>query len=360
MRDGWSNTANYLLFDCGPHGQANCGHAHSDALAFELAANGRTLLVDPGTYTYTGSAELRDWFRDSSAHNTLTIDGRSASIPAGPFSWKTIAQCKLLTWLSHARFDFIAGTQDGYETGPDPASQNRSILFLKQDYWIMRDQIASAGEHPIDLWFHFEATAAPLIESATGEETSIAELSGQTGLDLQTFAKNGRWRREEGWVSHCYAEKSSSRVYVFSAQMKKASLVTFMLPRTVEKRWRVREIEAVGGRAFELTNENWLDIVMICTEGRVETARMASDFEWTWARFSARDPNTLPEQMVFLRGSSVSLEGRPLLQLKETGEYVVGSRTEGGIRFESNEGSLDWSMGARQETSTQRAQREDA
>ncbi|HZE73295.1 MAG TPA: alginate lyase family protein [Pyrinomonadaceae bacterium] len=360
MRDGWSNTANYLLFDCGPHGQANCGHAHSDALAIELAANGRTLLVDPGTYTYTGSAELRDWFRGSSAHNTLTIDGRSASIPAGPFSWKTIAQCKLLTWLSHERFDFIAGTQDGYESGPDAASHNRSILFLKQDYWIMRDQIASAGEHPIDLWFHFEATAAPLIESATGEETSIAELSGQSGLDLQTFAKNGRWRREEGWVSHCYAEKSPSRVYVFSAQMKQASLLTFMLPRTAEKRWRVREIEAVGGRAFELTNENWVDIVMICTEARVETARMASDFEWTWTRFSARDDNTLPEQMVLLRGSSLNLEGRPLLQLKETAEYVVGSRTEEGFRFESNEGSLDRSMDAREETSTQRAQREDA
>jgi hypothetical protein len=38
LRDGWSPTANYLLFDCGPHGMANCGHAHADALAIELAA----------------------------------------------------------------------------------------------------------------------------------------------------------------------------------------------------------------------------------------------------------------------------------------------------------------------------------
>src|SRR6185295_7706568 len=49
MRDGWHPKANYLLFDCGPHGTDNCGHAHADALAIEVAANGRPMLVDPGT-----------------------------------------------------------------------------------------------------------------------------------------------------------------------------------------------------------------------------------------------------------------------------------------------------------------------
>ena len=114
MRDDWSPTANHLLFDCGPHGQANCGHAHADTLAFELAANGRTLLVDPGTYTYTGIKELRDWFRSSAAHNTITVEGRSSSVSAGPFSWKSIANSERLAWISRDRFDYVAGTHDGY------------------------------------------------------------------------------------------------------------------------------------------------------------------------------------------------------------------------------------------------------
>jgi len=41
MRDGWDEKANYLLFDCGPHGDSNCGHAHADALAIEVSANGQ-------------------------------------------------------------------------------------------------------------------------------------------------------------------------------------------------------------------------------------------------------------------------------------------------------------------------------
>ncbi|MDQ1728475.1 MAG: hypothetical protein QOD33_600, partial [Pyrinomonadaceae bacterium] len=74
MRDGWHAHANYLLFDCGPHGASNCGHAHADALAIEVAANGQPLLIDPGTCSYTGAKDVRDWFRSSPAHNALTVD----------------------------------------------------------------------------------------------------------------------------------------------------------------------------------------------------------------------------------------------------------------------------------------------
>ena len=121
MRDGWSATSNYLLFDCGPHGMANCGHAHADALAIELAAHGQTLLVDPGTFTYTGAREMRDWFRSSAAHNTLTVDRESSSIPADTFSWKTNTSCERLAWIEHPRFTYVAGRHSGYE----PLSRTR-------------------------------------------------------------------------------------------------------------------------------------------------------------------------------------------------------------------------------------------
>ena len=55
MRDSGLRAANQLIIDCGPHGALNCGHAHADALAFELVAHGRSLLMDAGTFTYTGS-----------------------------------------------------------------------------------------------------------------------------------------------------------------------------------------------------------------------------------------------------------------------------------------------------------------
>src|SRR6185369_8084993 len=171
------------------------GHAHADALAIDLAANGRTLLVDPGTFTYTGTKEMRDWFRSSAAHNTLTVDRQSSSISAGPFSWKTITNCERLAWKEEARFTFVSGRHRGYQHG----IHTRSILFLKHDYWVIRDQVELTAKHQIDLWFHFEPGTSPAIH-----ENELHE----NGAKIASFAPGGRWTKEDGWVSHCYGERA--------------------------------------------------------------------------------------------------------------------------------------------------------
>ncbi len=119
----------------------NCGHAHADALAIEVAALGATVLVDPGTFTYTGSAELRDLFRSTAMHNTLTIDGLSSSVPAGPFKWKHVAECTLHCWHDHPGFTFFEGSHDGYKRLPDPATHTRTVLFVGREYWFMLDRV---------------------------------------------------------------------------------------------------------------------------------------------------------------------------------------------------------------------------
>lgn len=248
MRDGWSRESNYLLFDCGPHGSLNCGHAHADALSIDVAANGRTVLVDPGTCTYTGSKDLRDWFRSSQAHNTLTVDDESSSLPGGPFTWKTTAQCTLQKWIGEKRFDFVSGQHDGYM----PTTVKREVLFIKGDYWIIRDTVASSGEHRVDVRFHFAPGA---------------------NLDIQSFG-NGEWVEEEAFVSHCYGQKEASKALSFSANLKGvAEVVTFMLPQKPGTDWVVKEIEAREGRAFEVHGANTVDLVMI----------PAGD-AWVWTR----------------------------------------------------------------------------
>jgi len=213
MRDGWTPRSNYLLFDCGPHGSLNCGHAHADALSFELAANGRTVLVDPGTYTYTGSKELRDWFRSSQAHNTVTLDGESSSIPDGPFTWKTIAECRLLDWVTTDRFDYVCGEHAGLV---------RSIMFLKGKYWIVRDTNKSTKEHTADIYFHFDSHTNPSLENDMIREPV-------SGLTIRVAGK-GRWIEENQWVSHCYGQKEPAKAFRFSAVVQpRESIYTFLL-----------------------------------------------------------------------------------------------------------------------------------
>lgn len=336
MRDGWSTTSNYLLFDCGPHGVANCGHAHADSLSLELAAHGRTMLVDPGTYTYTGSRQLRDWFRSSAAHNTLTIDGESSSVPAGPFSWQTIAGSVPLSWISHSRFDYVAGTHDGYSRLPAAPSHSRDILFLKGNYWVMRDRVESSGDHEINLWFHFAADIGPL-RSKNNTLQVISDNGDTTRLQVTTLARNGGWVLEKGWVSRCYGEKVEAPVFAYKTLAKGSEeLVTFLLPRQsgAVPPAEIREIEAVNGRAFEINSEGHHDILLIrhVSEvgfgpevfdlGRVETARMSSDFELTWARFAGEKAHR-PEELVLMGGQRLELEGRELVNLPERVGHLV-------------------------------------
>ena len=256
MRDGWTSESNYLLFDCGPHGSLNHGHAHADALSFDLAANGRTTLVDPGTYTYTGSQELRDWFRSSRAHNTMSLDGESSSVPNEAFSWTTSARCSLKTWIAEDRFDFVSGEHDGFMRLPNPATVTREILFLKGDYWIIRDALNSSTEHRADVSFHFD--------SSTGIESNLV---------IRCFG-DGELVAEEGFVSHCYGQKEPAKVISFAANLAvDKDVISFLLPQTPGIGWRVTEIEASDGRAFEVVGGKTRDLVMI------------RPGEWVWKRF---------------------------------------------------------------------------
>ncbi|MDO5023347.1 heparinase II/III family protein [Slackia piriformis] len=63
-----------VMFDAGDPGpRYMLGHAHCDALSFELSVKGKPLVVNSGTYGY--QSELRSYFRSTAAHNTCVIDG---------------------------------------------------------------------------------------------------------------------------------------------------------------------------------------------------------------------------------------------------------------------------------------------
>lgn len=347
MRDGWTGTDSYLLIDSGPHGNLNGAHAHADALSFELAAQGRTLLVDPGTYTYAESIETRNYFRGSAAHNTLTIDGASSSIPDGPFSWKHVALARELGWMSHTRFDFFEGEHDGYLRLPDPSMHARSALSLKGDYWVMRDRVTTSGEHRYDLHFHFAPEVDPVIES--GENACfVREGEVGAGLEIFTFSGGGGWRREEGWVSRCYGERSVAPVCVFSKTAKGAQdFFTFLMPRRDRKKEsRIREIEAIGGSAFEVVNENSFDVVMIRSGNLVETARLTSDFEWAWARFSSEN-DEVPDELVLIGGRTLHLDGKMMLKSEKRISFLVASRIDDQFRLETSDGALDLKLPVR-------------
>ncbi len=245
MRDGWSKSANYMLIDCGPLGGLKCGHAHADVLSFEIAAHGRTLLVDPGTYTYTGSKTDRDYFRSSLAHNTVTVDGESSSTPLGPFSWQTVANAKVLEWTSKPESDFFSGTHDGYLRLMSPVTHRRDILFQKGDYWIIVDEIESDGPHEYALPFHFVESAKPELTVEEGLSVIRERPQDDAGVEIFISSPDGELHDETSWVSRAYRQRAAAKVPTLRFRAAgKTQIVSFIIPRRVsEPRVTVRELK---------------------------------------------------------------------------------------------------------------------
>jgi hypothetical protein len=182
------------------------------------------------------------------------------------------------------------------------------------------------------------------------------------GLQVFSFGQQGHWQREEGWVSHCYGQREAAPVCTFSAraagdkvatERTENELITLLLPTSgrASSKFEVREVEAIGGRAFEIIKDGYSDLVMMRDPraGRVETVRMISDFSWIWARFlkgrsdSTDEAGELAELLV-MDGKRLELDGKEILKSGRRVDYLLASRAGDRFHVETSEGRLDLSF----------------
>ena len=150
-----STNGDHLVIDAGPHGYQNGGHAHADALSLTFTMRGVPLLIDPGTVCYTTDPELRDRLRSSAMHNTLTVDGRSQSVPNGPFHWTHIARAHMNRWAPGDNvdgFDWFDGAHDGYA----PIEHRRRVLARHGDLLVVADFVDAEDRHAAAVHWHFD------------------------------------------------------------------------------------------------------------------------------------------------------------------------------------------------------------
>lgn len=336
MRDGWEKSDNYLLVDCGELGALSGGHGHSDALSINLSVGGKTVLTDAGTYSYHESEETRAHFRATEAHNTLTIDGESQSQSNGKFNWKSKANAALQKWISQPRFDFFSGSHDGYKRLDSPAAHTRSVLFLKNDYWIMRDFVETFGEHDYKLNFQFAHDTNPLI----GATEKGGEFVGETekGLRLFTFGDNGEWLKKTNPISNLYGVKTDAPQLQFASKgIGAQEFFTFLMPsETGENAPEVYEVELIGGRAFVANFRSFQDLFVFADgEQIVRTEFFNTNFRFLWARLGAGE--LMPEEFVMVGGTHFSLGKREIINQMHELDFASARRLENKLNVQTSE-----------------------
>lgn len=136
LRQGTGGSAACAMLDYGEHGG---GHGHPDKLQLLLFAQGREWLLDPGRLDYS-HREHKTWYRQTAAHNTIAIDGRSQAPCAGQLLWmkNTEQHQACATDCSQAYAD----------------TWMRRYLFLEQDCLVDVYQVGAPPDKTIDWLLH--------------------------------------------------------------------------------------------------------------------------------------------------------------------------------------------------------------
>ncbi len=196
------DVASRLLLDHGPLGMGpSYGHGHADALSLVMDISGKELLVDPGTFSYTGDPEWRSYFRSTPAHNTICVDGRDQAQQATAFQWSRPYTAELVG--SHLIEDGVIILHARHNGYADVGVEHiRYTIVVPDTAVIVLDQINGAGTHKLDQYWHLAAD--PVVENG------ILSFSGYGhvvlfGLQDDDFTLHkGELDPICGWRSSCY------------------------------------------------------------------------------------------------------------------------------------------------------------
>ncbi len=158
---GWfviRDTDNYMIISCGQNGQNGFGgHAHNDKLSFELCLGGEDIFVDPGTYIYTADPDMRNLFRSTEYHNTVSLGSQEQNRwmkgNHGLFNLGNDSRPKVLEWETGDNRDIFIGEHYGYMK--QGLIHRREIEFRKKTgKFVIKDRLTGNSTSSSTALFH--------------------------------------------------------------------------------------------------------------------------------------------------------------------------------------------------------------
>lgn len=215
LRNGWDADATVMVLKAGPQAFWHC---QPDNGTFELWSRGRNFFPDSGSFVYAGDKEvtaLRNWFRQTQVHNTLTLGGRDIE--------HTDSKC--LYWSSQGAADVVVVENPSY-TG---LTHRRAVFFVDRQFYVIVDE--AYGEAMGDVELHYN-----LLECTPDEDFRAHRAATRFGdgndLSLRVFGAK-KMERREGWVSSTYRQRNARPTYTFITPKPNAHpvrLITVLMP----------------------------------------------------------------------------------------------------------------------------------
>ena len=212
FRNSWGTDAMQMVVKAGPKAFWHC---QPDNGTFELWFNGRNLFPDTGAYVYAGSAEvmkLRNWFRQTRVHNTLTLDGRNLET----------TQSVTGLWQPEGKEQILVTENPGYKG----LKHRRTVFLVDQAYFVIVDEATGNARGTVNLNYHFREGEVN-VDAEKNMVTTAYE--GPSNVKLQCFPeKSASLRAEEGWRSTAYRQRVARTSVAFDTNKDDAEAVRYI------------------------------------------------------------------------------------------------------------------------------------
>lgn len=148
MREGWGADDKMIIISAGLDDEKP-DHQHGDMLGIQAMANGHAILPN---YQVRYSLPDFDFFKNSMVKNVALVDNElqgkewtSNQGGSGFGKFRKLPNPEVIAWAINDDFDLFAGRHDGF--GNVGVEYTRQVIFVKNEFWIVKDGFRSAGVH---------------------------------------------------------------------------------------------------------------------------------------------------------------------------------------------------------------------
>lgn len=210
FRNGWDMNSTVMVVKAGPKGEWHC---QPDNGTFDLWFNGKNLFPDSGSYIYAGPGEvqkMRDWFRQTCVHNTLTLDNKNLET----------TESKTLLWQPDGNQQVLVTQNPSYKD----LDHRRTVFFVDQTYYVIVDEALGSATGNLNL--HYLLTDG---KTSTEKNTIRTDYKGESNVMIAcNSASPMELKQEEGWYSTAYRKKIARPSFSFNVDKKDAKPVRFV------------------------------------------------------------------------------------------------------------------------------------
>ena len=227
-----------LIFDSGPLGiPPGFGHGHADALSILINVENKPVIVDPGTMHYNAQPEVRTYFRETSAHNTLMIGRASQSEVLDTFRWVSGYRVQWIDAIETSEFRVLSGT-----LVTNFYIHQRTVLHRFEMGLIISDVISVQGDSMVQGHLHFHPNIninrIGRNKFLISDEKDLLEVFLPQSSHISSELIEGFREPMLGWYSGRYGQMVSTKTLRFRFDiLNRGELITVIERPKIHKNW---------------------------------------------------------------------------------------------------------------------------